>query len=175
MSIHFELSSIALAHLRTRVSSIVKFIVLATICSLFPSIDASAKPSGPFDNFYGKNWSANIGFGSSRLNNIVGISREFPLDGNWKLHLGCGIGEILVGGGVAWYQKPDNEGLFLSFNAGLVGAHANVGYQFEVGSRSFLILGAGIGSGDSFLGKSVGPMYPIVAYEYHFREFGRVD
>lgn len=146
-------------------------IILLIICHEL----AQAGTSDSFSSLYGKGWSAHIGFGSSRLNNIVGLSREFPLDGNWRLHLGCGIGEILVGGGVALYQNPDREGLVGSFNAGLVGAHANFGYLFEVGSRSNLFLGAGLGSGVSFIGKSTGNLYPIVSYEYHFKDLININ
>ncbi len=175
MSIHLKLSIIANGHLQTRVNSKAKILVSAILCLLFSSLNASANPSGAFDSFYGENWSGNIGFGSSRLNNILGMTREYQLDGNWKLHVGGGIGEVFLGGGVAWYQNPGREGLFLSFNAGLVGAHVNAGYQFDVGSRSFLILGAAIGSRDSFLGKSDRVFYPIIAYEYHFKEIRRVN
>ncbi len=151
-------------------------VVLAIILSVAILVTGRAATASDFgDLFQGNDWSANIGFGSSRLDNYVGITREFPLDGHWKFHVGGGIGRVFLGGGVAWYQIPGDEGLLMSINAGLIGVHANVGYQFKVGARSFLILGAGIGKGESFLGDTDRSFNPIIAYEYHFREFSKLN
>lgn len=151
------------------------FHILPIVLLLLSMLSVNALAASSPLTAFGDGWRANIGFGSSRLNNVIGLSREFPLDENWKLFLGCGAGEILVGGGVSYQQNPGKEGFFASFNAGLVGVHVNGGYQFEVGSRSLLILGAALGSGHSFIGKSAGAMYPIVTYEYMFKSPGNAD
>jgi hypothetical protein len=121
----------------------------------------SGPPNGP--------WTLHVGFGSTRFYDVISITREMPLTGNWCWYLGAGLGDIFVGGGVAWYQHPQTDGLAVSFNAGLVGLHANVCYLFKVGSQSHLTLGASVGRGDFWAPKALGDIRPVVAYEYRFK------
>jgi len=115
----------------------------------------------------GGDWTINAGFGSSKLYNIVGIVKELPLEGKWRWYIGAGLGDILVGGGVSWFSDRENDGLFLSLNAGLIGAYLNGGYQFKVGKQSHLVFGLSAGTEGRFVSKSLGLLRPVVAFEYH--------
>lgn len=111
-----------------------------------------------------KKWSVNLGPGTQTAWNWAGISRNFFLNNNLAVFLTAGAGTIFVGGGVAWYHNFVGSGPVVSGTIGIIGGHANVGYQIKYDKSTYFLMGAGYGSyfmqHNGFL--------PYASYEYRF-------
>ena len=90
-------------------------------------------------------WTVQAGLGSTRAWNLVGVSVDLARFEHVSVYLSGGMGTILAGAGVAYFSNRRGNGVVLSATAGLVGAHVNAGYQFNLGRGSFLVGGASLG------------------------------
>jgi hypothetical protein len=109
-------------------------------------------------------WTVQAGAGSSRAWNLVGISYDVVAVKHVSAYVSAGLGTILGGAGVAYFSNRQGNGLVVSGNAGVVGAHVNAGYQFRLGNKGYLVGGASYGY---FFLQYKGAM-PFVGYEYRF-------
>lgn len=117
-----------------------RFFLLFMFCMACGNI-AHAGDSDARDNV----WSFNIGPNAKNWG-YVGLTRDYPVNDNFSLFVTGGLGTILIGGGAAYYANAYYEdSLVLSATVGLLGAHADLAYQWKLRQKDFLTLGASYG------------------------------
>jgi hypothetical protein len=100
--------------------------------------------------------------------NLVGVSKDFFLDGNTAVFATAGFSNMYLGGGIIYYTNGyRKDGLVYSAALGLlpeITAHATAGFQLKVERKHFATAGVGI---KTTAGGSVGGTL-VLAYEYKF-------
>ncbi len=134
-----------------------------------PDIEQSSQPaSGTKDDQHPRTWSINVGLGSSRNANFVGITKDVIVGRNFSLYLTGGLGFEMFGIGIAYQQHYNEKGVVLSASIGTFydEPYANTlfAYQWAFGQGGFLVTGAAI-LGDSY---GIEVIYPVLSYEYRF-------
>lgn len=109
-------------------------------------------------------WMGSIGAGSLGAWNYVGARREVMLDEHFSWYLAGGLGTILFGGGAAYYSARKGNGVAASLTAGIVGANANLVFQFRLDDKDYLVAGASYGL---FFMQYQG-FAPVLAFERRF-------
>ena len=138
-------------------NSVARQCTLWLFTAVMGSVQAGEPPAIP-------QWTGNIGAGSLGAWNYMGVRREVMLDEHLSWYLAGGLGTILVGGGVGYYSARDGNGFAVSASAGVVGANANLVYQFRLDDRDFIVAGVSYGS---FFMQYEG-FAPVLAFERRF-------
>lgn len=118
---------------------------LLPLIALFLLHPGSSVHAGAVEAESRAEWTANIGAGSLGAWNYVGVRRDVMLNEHVALYVTGGLGTILVGGGAAYYSARNGSGAAASISAGVLGANANLVYQFQIDPNDYLVLGASYG------------------------------
>ncbi len=132
-----------------------------------PDIEQSSQPaSGTKDDQRPRTWSINVGLGSSRNANVIGITKDVIVVRNLSLYVSAGLGLGGLSGGIAYQQHYNKKGLVLSASLGISTFddifNTLIAYQWTMGQQGFLVTGLG----NDYFGYNV--PYPILSYEYRF-------
>lgn len=114
-----------------------------------------------------KTWSFSAGLGSSSAWNLIGITREFPISDHIAVFATAGLGEMILGGGVAYYANRDGDGLVASAVTG-TGLQFTLTYRKHMGKFDFLTVGGSYVSVFGFSDVDNPAFLPVVAYEHRF-------
>jgi len=116
-----------------------------------------------------RTWSINVGLGTSRNANLIGITKDVIVGRNFSLYITGGLGAEVLGGGIAYQRHYNEKGLMLSTSIGQMAhgeliANTVVAYQWPLGRRGFLVTGAAF----IYSFDGAGIPYPVLSYEYRF-------
>lgn len=123
-----------------------------------------AAPAHASDDDSQVTWVSSAGLGSLGAWNYAGVRREVARSEHVSTYLAGGLGTILFGAGVAYYSARDGNGVAASATIGVVGAHANLMYQFRLDAKDYIVAGASYGQ---FFMQYQG-WAPVLAYERRF-------
>ena len=138
-----------------------------------PDSEQSSQPaSGIKDDQRRRTWSINVGLGSSRNANLIGITKDVIVGNNFSLYITGGLGGEILGIGIAYQQHYNEKGFLLSVSVGPwdyspfeFSSHTLIAYQWTMGLQGFLVTGAALafdnGSGEVL-------PYPVLSYEYRY-------
>jgi hypothetical protein len=112
-------------------------------------------------------WTWSAGLGSSRAWNLVGVTVDLPLSEHASAYLAAGLGEMVVGAGVAWFENRSGDGMVASVVAG-TGLQASLTYRWRLRGSGFLVAGATYVHVAGFSNADHPQLLPVVAYECRF-------
>lgn len=114
-----------------------------------------------------KTWTYNVGLGASKAWNLVGITKEHFVSDNASVFVTAGLGEMVLGAGVAFYANRDGSGVVASAVAG-TGVQFALSYRRKLGGADFLTLGGSYISVFGFSDVDHPGVIPVCAYEHRF-------
>lgn len=112
-------------------------------------------------------WTVSAGLGSTTAWNLVGVAREFLVGEHASFFITAGLGEMILGAGLAYYGNRDGDGLVASVVAG-TGLQAALTYQWKLGGTDFLAAGASYIRVFGFSDIDHPQVLPVVSYEHRF-------
>lgn len=112
-------------------------------------------------------WTFSAGLGSSKAWNLVSIAGEVFLGERASVFVTAGLGEMLLGAGVALYGNPRGSGPVLSAAAG-TGLQATLTYRWMLGRSDCVVLGASYVRAFGFSDVDRPRVVPVLAYENRF-------
>ena len=124
--------------------------------------------SGTKDDQRPRTWSLNVGIGSSRGANLIGITKDVIVGRRFSFYVTGGLGAEIIGIGIAYQQHYNEKGLVLSSSLGLyvdeLGEEFIINtlfaYQWPINRRGFLVAGGAL--------VFMEVPYPVLSYEYRF-------
>lgn len=114
-----------------------------------------------------KTWSLSAGLGSTKAWNLVAITKEVFVGDRASVFVTAGLGEMILGAGVAFYGNPGGSGAVLSAVAG-TGLQAALTYRWQLSSSDYLVLGASYIRVFGFSDVDRPGVLPVLAYEHRF-------
>jgi len=112
-------------------------------------------------------WTLSGGLGSTKAWNLVGVTKEYLLGANTALFVAAGLGEMILGAGVAFYSNREGNGVVVSAVAG-TGVQAALTYEWKLGGTDFLAVGASYIRVFGFSDVHHPQVAPVVSYETRF-------
>jgi hypothetical protein len=133
-----------------------------------PMILATATPSiAQEGTAVAKTWTFSAGLGSTKAWNLVGITKEVFVTDRTSLFATAGLGEMILGAGVAYYGNREGNGVVVSAVAG-TGLQFVVTYQWKFGRSDFLAVGGSYIRVFGFSDVDHPQIVPVLAYEHRF-------
>lgn len=112
-------------------------------------------------------WTLSGGLGSTKAWNLVGVTKEFLMGANTSLFVAAGLGEMILGAGVAFYSDREGNGVVVSAVAG-TGVQAALTYQWKLGGTDYLAVGASYIRVFGFSDVHHPQVAPVISYETRF-------
>lgn len=141
------------------------FHLILTTVLLFPALSrAQEEPSAtPSANNAGI-WTFHAGIGSPKAWNYAGLTREYLLDDHTSYYVTGGLGTALIGVGMAYYGKREDDGLVATATVGVVDLQATLGYQLRLGKHDYITAGGTYG----LLFMQCYCWLPVLSYEHRY-------
>lgn len=112
-------------------------------------------------------WTFNGGLGSCKAWNLVGITKELIVSEHASVFATAGLGEMILGAGVAFYVNRKSSGVVASAVAG-TGQQFALTYRWKMKSENFLVLGGSYVRVFGFSDVNQPGLLPVIAYEHRF-------